>query len=171
MPSMVEVVGGRGGRVSDWAGESFDEFLSATQSGAGWAAERLWTPLAPALAGYLAARGAAKPDDLTTEVFLGVFPSLGTFSGSEEQFRSWMFTIANRRLTNERRRTRCRPPPAGGLEAEDGPPSPTAEHVALHRLSVERVLTLCDRLVPDQRDVKNGATRRAFVPPRWVLDV
>jgi len=30
-----------------------------------------------------------------------VYRSLGSFSGSEEQFRSWVFTIAHRRLVDE----------------------------------------------------------------------
>ena len=139
--------------MSDRVGASFDEVLSAAQAGAGWAAGRLWTSLAPAVAGYLRAQGVAEPDDLTSEVFIGVYRSLGSFSGSEEQFRSWVFTIAHRRLTDERRRAGRRPPPVGGLEPDEGPPGASAEQEALRRLSVERVRSLCERLVPDQRDV------------------
>ncbi|HEV8115038.1 MAG TPA: sigma-70 family RNA polymerase sigma factor [Acidimicrobiales bacterium] len=139
--------------MSDRVGESFDAVLAAAQGGAGWAAERLWTSLAPAVAGYLRAQGSAEPEDLTSEVFVGVFRSLATFSGSEEQLRSWVFTIAHRRLTDERRRAGRRPPPIGGLEPDDGPPSPSAEHEALLQVSTERVRSLCERLVPDQRDV------------------
>ena len=153
MRPMGTVVRGHGGRVTDRVGEPFEAVLAAAQAGAGWAAGRLWASLAPAVAGYLRAQGAAEPEDLTSEVFVGVFRSLGTFSGSEEQFRSWVFTIAHRRLTDERRRAARRQPPAWGLEPEDGPPGPSAEHEALHRLSVERVRVLCERLVPDQRDV------------------
>ena len=146
-------VRGEGGRVPDQVGEPFESVLAAAQAGARWAAGRLWASLAPAVVGYLRAQGAAEPEDLTSEVFIGVFRSLGTFSGSEEQFRSWVFTIAHRRLTDERRRVGRRPPPAWGLDAEEGPPAASAEHDALRRLSVERVRVLCDRLVPDQRDV------------------
>ena len=141
------------GRVSDRVGESYDAVLAAAQGGAGWAAERLWTSLAPVVAGYLRAQGSTEPEDLTSEVFVGVFRSLATFSGSEEQFRSWVFTIAHRRLTDERRRAGRRPPLIGGLEPDDGPPSPSAEHEALRQVSTERVRSLCERLVPDQRDV------------------
>ncbi len=146
-------VGARGPRMPDQVGESFQAVLAAAQTGAGWAAERLWTSLAPTVAGYLRVQGAAEPDDLTSEVFLGVFRSLGTFSGSEEQFRSWVFTIAHRRLTDHRRQTARRPPRAGGLQPGDGPPAASAEHEALRQLSAERVRVLCERLVPDQRDV------------------
>ncbi len=148
-----EVVRGQGGRTPDHLGEPFEAVLAAAQEGAGWAATRLWVSLASPVAGYLRAQGAEEPEDLTSEVFLGVFRSLGTFSGSEEQLRSWVFTIAHRRLTDARRRAGRRPPPAWGSEVEDGPPGPSAEHQALRRLSAERVRVLCGRLVPDQRDV------------------
>ncbi len=141
------------GRVPDRVGEPFDAVLVAAQGGAGWAAERLWTSLAAAVAGYLRAQGAVEPDDLTSELFVGVLRSLATFSGSEEQFRSWVFTIAHRRLTDERRRAGRRPPPIGGLEPEDGPPSPSAEQEAIRNVSTDRVRSLCERLVPDQCDV------------------
>lgn len=139
--------------MPDQVGAPFDAVLAAAQVGAGWAAERIWSSLAPKVAGYLRSQGAADPDDLTSEVFLGVFRSLGSFSGSEEQFRSWVFTIAHRRLVDDRRGTARRPAPAWGVEPENGPPGPSAEHEALHRLSAERVRDLCDRLVADQRDV------------------
>jgi RNA polymerase sigma-70 factor (ECF subfamily) len=109
--------------------------------------------LAPAVAGYLRAQGAAEPDDLTSEVFLGVFRGLGAFSGSEEQFRSWVFTIAHRRLTDERRQAGRRPRTTSELAPDGGVAGPSAEQEALRRLSGERVRDLCDRLVPDQRDV------------------
>lgn len=139
--------------MPDQVGAPFDAVLAAAQAGAGWAAERIWISLAPKVAGYLRSQGASEPDDLTSEVFLGVFRSLGSFSGSEEQFRSWVFTIAHRRLVDERRGTGRRPAPAWGVEPDCGPPGPSAEHEALQRLSAERVRDLCDRLVPDQRDV------------------
>ena len=150
---MTRFVGERGRRMPDHVGEPFETVLAAAQAGASWAAERLWTSLAPKVAGYLRIQGAADPDDLTSEVFLGVFRSLGTFSGTEDQFRSWVFTIAHRRLTDDRRRTARRPPPAWGLQPDVGPPATSAEHDALCQLSTERVRVLCERLVPDQRDV------------------
>jgi len=152
-PADHHVVSGPGRRPSDQVGEPFDAILAAAQSGAAWAAERFWTSLAPTVAGYLRAQGAADPDDLTSEVFLGVFRSLGSFSGSEEQFRSWVFTIAHRRLVDDRRRAGRRPQPAWGLEPDGGPPGPSAEQEALGRLSSEVIQDLCERLAPDQRDV------------------
>lgn len=138
----------------DPLGEQFDSVLEAAVSGAGWAAERLWRSLAPAVAGYLRVQGATDPDDLTSEVFLGVFRSLSSFSGNEQQLRSWVFTIAHRRLIDDRRRVSGRPSPVS-LEsiADEGPSALSAEQVALGRLSAQRVSRLCEQLVPDQRDV------------------
>lgn len=77
-----------------------------------WAFERLYADLAPVVAGYLRVQGAAEPEDLTSEVFLGVFTGLKLFSGTEQQFRSWAFTIADQRLVDERRRAGRRLPRA-----------------------------------------------------------
>lgn len=144
----------RGGRLPEQRGEKFDQVLTAAGLGAGWAAELLWRSLAPAVAGYLRVQGAAEPDDLTSEVFIGVLRSLASFSGTEEQFRSWVFTIAHRRLVDERRRAARRPAPSS-LETDHGgePLEHSAEHEALQRLGSEQVRGLCEELVPDQRDV------------------
>ena len=131
-------------------GESFEPLLGAARAGAGWAFARLYEGLAPAVAGYLTVQGAAEPDDLTSDVFERAFRRLGTFSGDEAGFRSWVFTIAHNVLVDDRRRRDRRPvttPP--GPEPVGG----DVEDDALRRLSEERVRRLCDLLSPDQRDV------------------
>lgn len=135
-------------------GEEFAATLAAAQAKAGWAFERLYHALAPVVAGYLRLQGSPEPDDLTNEVFLSAFTSIGSFQGDEEQFRSWLFTIAHRRLTDERRRMGRRPPLAqSDVAAAADPAGGNVEDEALRRLSVERVRQLCDQLAPDQRDV------------------
>jgi RNA polymerase sigma factor (sigma-70 family) len=131
--------------------ESFAAHLSAAQAGGEWAFVRLYRSLAPAVAGYLRVQGASDPDDLTSEVFERAFTGLAGFSGGEAQFRSWVFTIAHHRLTDERRRAARRP-----VRVDGGPPdlpSGDVEDEALRRLATERVHRLCDGLAPDQRDV------------------
>jgi RNA polymerase sigma factor (sigma-70 family) len=160
----VAVYAGRPGDP-EHLGRQFDPVVAAARAGSGWAAERLWRALAPAVAGYLRVQGAAEPEDLTSEVFVGVFRNLGSFRGDEEAFRAWVFTIAHRRLLDERRRAARHPRPVelpsddGGARApsgRDGPGTPmaaSAEHDALRRLGADRVRALCARLAPDQRDV------------------
>lgn len=127
--------------------------LKAAQAGAVWAFERLYAQLAPAVSGYLRMQRAAEPDDLTSEVFLGVFRGLGTFRGSEQQFRSWVFTIAHRRLQDERRRAARRPYLASTTDAEEQRPGGDAEQDALNALGEQWVVQVSERLSPDQRTV------------------
>ena len=132
-------------------GEQFASVLSAAQVDAPWAYERLYRWLSPSICGYLRLQGASDPEDLTSEVFLGAFRGIGSFSGGEDRFRAWVFTIAHRRLTDERRANGCRPQ----LTAAELPDiaGGDVEEEALRRLSAERVRSLCAGLAPDQGDV------------------
>lgn len=133
--------------------EAFTSIVLAARAGARWACTDLWTAYAPAVAAFLRARGSHEPDDLTSEVFLSVFDRLDTFEGGEAEFRSFVFTIAYRRLTDELRRRGRR----GGHEpfdAESDPRQvPSAEHEALRNLGDAAALELLDGLSRDQRDV------------------
>jgi RNA polymerase sigma factor (sigma-70 family) len=142
----------------DRFGGQFDAVLTAARDGAPWALERMFTALAPTVTGYLRVQGSAEPEDLTSEVFVAILRNLRTFQGDEAGFRSWVFTIAHRRLLDERRRRTRRPPPEPLTDTADvlAPASPATDDVeeAIDRsLGAERVRALCDRLVPDQRDV------------------
>jgi RNA polymerase sigma factor (sigma-70 family) len=139
------------GRPEPGPDEGFDTLLGAARAGGQWAYERLYRSLAPTVAGYLRVQGAAEPEDLTSEVFERAFSAIGRFSGGEAQFRSWIFTIAHHRLTDERRRTARRPGRAD-IEVPDVVCG-DVEDEALRRLATERVRRLCEGLAPDQRDV------------------
>ena len=143
----------RAGRARLAIGEGFPEVLHAARAGAPWAFERLYVELAPVVGGYLRLQGAAEPDDLTSEAFLGVFGRLASFEGSEQQFRSWVFTIAHRRLIDERRRAVRRPSIMTAdndlLDREGG----DVEQDAFAVLGTARVYKLCAGLSDDQREV------------------
>jgi RNA polymerase sigma factor (sigma-70 family) len=136
----------------------FDAVLAAAHDGAPWALERMFTALSPAVTGYLRAQGSAEPEDLTSEVFVAILRNLRNFQGDEAGFRSWVFTIAHRRLLDERRRRSRRPMPepltdtTAGV-AHESPAADDVEGTIDRSLGAERVRALCDRLVPDQRDV------------------
>ena len=127
--------------------------LLAARRGDPAALERLYRRVAPAVAGYLRGQGAAEPDDLTSEAFIGVLRGLSTFEGDLAAFRSWLFTIAHRRLLDERRRLRRRPPPRP-LDGDDGLPdvAPASEE-ALANVATQRVRRLLAGLTDDQRAV------------------
>ena len=130
----------------------FDAVLAAARRGTR-ALEELFTTLAPIVAGYLRLQGSAEPDDLTSDVFLGALRNLDTFQGDEAGFRSWLFTIAHRRLLDERRRLRRRPPPEPlDATARTRGPRRRGGH-RRHRRRRGPGPALCDDLAPDQRDV------------------
>ncbi len=138
-------------------GPDFGQVLTAAQQGAGWAFSRLYEWLAPSVAGYVRAQGAPDPEDVTSEVFLAAFPNIASFSGDEAQFRSWVFTIAHRRVIDDRRARTRRPPPQS-LDAEPvrghrGRTAGSAEDEAVEAMGKERIRQVLDRLAPDQRDV------------------
>src|SRR3954470_22954958 len=98
--------------------DAFEDVLGAARAGAEWAWERIYAELSPRVAGYLRALGAGDPEDLVGEVFLQVVRGLDGFEGDEAAFRTWVFTIAHRRLVDDLRRRRRRPP---GPSLEDVP--------------------------------------------------
>lgn len=83
---------------------AFESVLAAAQAGAEWAFARLYAELNPRLASFFAARAADAGEDLAAETWMGVAKSIHGFRGDEEQFRSWLFTIAYRRLVDYRNR-------------------------------------------------------------------
>ena len=142
-----------GGSGENVGGYAFDHVLIAAQQGAPWANTLLWAEYAPAVKAFLTARGSEEPDDLTSEVFLAVFDGLQAFSGDESQFRSFVFTIAYRRLVDELRRRSRR-----GIHSEwspdsDGRAAASAEDEALTRVGDDAARALLDGLPEDQRNV------------------
>jgi RNA polymerase sigma factor (sigma-70 family) len=131
----------------------FDDVLAAAQAGAAWAFEVLYRDLSPVVTGYLRLHGAAEPDDLASETFLGVFTGLAAFHGDEAALRSWVFTIAHRRLVDDWRRRSRRPQltdDAGDLTLHAGG---DAEDDALVRIGAADVHRMCAELPDDQRSV------------------
>jgi RNA polymerase sigma factor (sigma-70 family) len=142
----------------DRFGGQFDAVLRAAHEREPWALECIFTTLAPVVTGYLRVQGSSEPEDLTSEVFVAVLRNLGDFRGDEAGFRSWVFTIAHRRLLDERRRRARRPPPEYLAEAPEivaaELTAPEDVETTIDRsLGAERVRLLCERLVPGQRDV------------------
>jgi RNA polymerase sigma factor (sigma-70 family) len=135
-------------------GAAFPEVLAAAQAGAGWAFEVLYRDLAPAVTGYLRLQGAAEPDDLASETFIGVFSGLAAFRGDEAGLRAWVFTIGRRRLVDDWRRRGRRPLLVeDGADAFDEYSGGDVEEDALALMSSRAVHEVCARLPDDQRDV------------------
>lgn len=133
--------------------EAFDSTLLAAQHGAAWAFTSFWVEYSPAVAGFLKARGSREADDLTSEVFLAVFDSIRDFRGGQGEFRSFVFSIAYRRLVDELRMRARRGTHEEWSPETDTRRSPSAEDEAQASFGEERALRLLDILPPDQRDV------------------
>lgn len=134
-------------------GAAFDDVLAAAQVGAAWAFEVLYRDLAPVVTGYLRLHGAIEPDDLASETFIGVFTGLAGFRGDEDDFRSWVFTIAHRRLIDDWRRRSRRPQVSDDAGDLTVLPGGDVEDDALTRLGAADVHRMCSDLPDDQRSV------------------
>ena len=137
-------------------GEAFPEVLKAAQAGNSDALGRLYSECSPRVLGYLRSQGIADHEDIAAEVFVSMVRNLGSFHGDEDSFRGWVFTIAQRRLVDERRRRGRRPEEP--FETEDvlgigsGGES-GVESEALERLRTSGLLEAIEQLTPDQRSV------------------
>jgi len=81
-----------------------------------------------------------------------VFRGLSDFEGSEQQFRSWVFTIAHRRLQDERRRV-ARRPHLAAMTGDVVVPGGDVEQEALELLGHDWVMRVSEQLSADQRTV------------------
>lgn len=90
-------------------GDQFPGILIAAQDGGEWAVAIIYRWLHPGVVGYLRARAGDDAEDLASETWVAVARGLSNFSGDENAFRSWVFTIAHRRLIDHHRVTARRP--------------------------------------------------------------
>lgn len=133
--------------------DDFDEVLVRARVGSAEAFTSLYEDLVRPVAAYLRARGVREVEDVTSEVFLAVFTGIGRFVGEQAQFRSWVFTIAHRRVVDGWRKG-SRTPLEVPYEADDDVrTSASAESDALDALGDKKVLELLTDLTEDQREV------------------
>ncbi|MCW2601519.1 MAG: polymerase subunit sigma-70 [Frankiales bacterium] len=139
-----------GARVSE---QLLEDVLPAAQAGQAWALRAVYDQLAPRVHAYLRSRGSAEPEDLTSEVFLAVFPRLASITGGAAGLRTFTFSVAHARLVDDLRKRSRREPSTQYDAATDPRTTSSSEDDALARLQTERVRRLLDGLAPDQRDV------------------
>lgn len=78
--------------------------LEAARQGDRSAAERLYHAYQPMLLRYLRSQEPRVAEDIAGEVWLAAAKALPGFEGDEGGFRSWLFTVARRRVIEHRRR-------------------------------------------------------------------
>lgn len=131
----------------------FDEVLAAARLGQAWALSELFRRYAGPVAGYVRTRSPAEPDDLVSEVFTAALTGLERFSGTESDFRGWLFTIAQRRVVDDLRRRGRRVLTTGYTPESDPRSVESAEDGSLERLGTAWARGVIEQLVPDQREV------------------
>lgn len=130
-----------------------DDLLPPAQAGEAWALRALYEHLSPKVLAYLRTRGASEPEDLTSEVFLTVFPRLSALTGGAAGLRTFTFSVAHARLVDDLRKRNRREPSVPYEAADDPRLAASSEDVALDQLQSRRVRAVLDQLLPDQRDV------------------
>jgi len=90
-------------------GTTFPGVLDDARAGDPVAWSRLLDDLGGPLLGFARGRGVEDPDDVLGETLLHVVRGLDGFSGDEQGFRAWVFTIAHRRVVDAQRRRHRRP--------------------------------------------------------------
>jgi RNA polymerase sigma-70 factor (ECF subfamily) len=134
--------------------DEFQATLVAAQAGAEWAVAALYRAHNPRVLRYLRAQEPRDHADIAADTWLDAARNLGTFTGTEDAFAGWIFTIARRRLTDHRRARRRRPvdPAPDGTFA--GLASPSAEAIALTgSLGDDEARRIVELLPPDQAEV------------------
>jgi len=132
--------------------DDLDSDLGRARSGdeAGFVA--LWTRLQPRLLRYLGVLNCDDVEDVASETWLQVVRDLPKFSGGDEDFRRWLFTVARHRAIDaararQRRRTVPMPSSYDGVVDDQ-----LVEDQVMHALSVENAVRLLAGLPVDQAE-------------------
>jgi len=132
-------------------GCDFHDALTAARGGDDRALAALWRELQPALLRYLRAVEPGAAEDIASDTWLEVTRRLDRFSGTERDFRGWLFTIARHRLIDARRRAaRHRTAPVAWIPERPGRDDPAADVLA--GLSTQASLRLVSELPPEQAE-------------------
>jgi RNA polymerase sigma-70 factor (ECF subfamily) len=137
----------------DVIGDGFSNVLSRAAAGSSDDFAVLYRDINPGLMRYLGVVAQEQAEDVAGETWLAVVKNLASFSGDENSFRSWMFTIARHKLIDVQRKTARRP--TTELTAEHDRTGPNAEDtsdVVAEAMSTERALALIAELPTDQAE-------------------
>jgi RNA polymerase sigma-70 factor (ECF subfamily) len=129
-----------------------DDALARASTGDEAGFLELWRALQPRLLRFLRVLGCDDPEDVASETWLQVVRDLRTFSGSEDDFRRWLFTIGRHRVIDAAR-ARSRRPAVPMISSLDFlADRHLVEDQVLDGISVEGAVALLARLSPDQAE-------------------
>lgn len=139
----------------DVLGLAFPTLLERSRAGDEVAFAEIWRSVNPALVRYLRVLTKRGAEDAASETWLEVVKHWAAFEGDERALRSWIFTIARRKVIDAWRKDKRRPAELvehADLESlQDHEPS--AEELASERFSTEAALALIAQLPKEQAEV------------------
>jgi RNA polymerase sigma-70 factor (ECF subfamily) len=112
----------------------------------------LWRALQPRLLRYLRVVGCDDPEDVASETWLQVVRDLHRFSGGDEDFRRWLFTIGRHRAVDAARARSRRPADPSSVGLDILADSHLVEDQVLEGMSVQRAVALLAGLSKDQAE-------------------
>jgi RNA polymerase sigma-70 factor (ECF subfamily) len=113
----------------------------------------VYRSLAPAVIGYMSARGVDDPEALAQDVFVAVLPRLGAITGGAAGLKTLVFSVAHARVVDHYRRTERRPRIVDYDPLLDLRETASAEHDALLAAGQTDAEILIGRLKGDQKEV------------------
>jgi RNA polymerase sigma factor (sigma-70 family) len=129
------------------------DLIDQAKHGSESAWEQIYGSLAGPVTGYLRSRGAADPEDLSSEVFLQVARDIHRFSGDADKFRSWVFVIAHRRLIDAHRTASRRPVLAEGAVSQVDERGGDVEEEVMSKLGTAWMKEIFESLTEEQQRV------------------
>jgi RNA polymerase sigma-70 factor (ECF subfamily) len=112
----------------------------------------LWRNFQPRLLRFLRVVGCDDPDDVASETWLQVVRDLHKFSGGQDEFRRWIFTIGRNRAVDAARARSRRPVTQVAVGLDILADDQLVEDQVLEGISVQGAVALLARLSPDQAE-------------------
>lgn len=137
--------------TDDLGQPDLERALARAQSGDEAGFLELWRQLQPRLLRFLRVLNCDDADDVASETWLQVVRDLPRFSGGEEEFRRWLFTVGRHRAIDHARARQRRPSipvPSLPSVADDE----LVEDQVLHAMSARKAVKLLATLPADQAE-------------------
>jgi len=112
----------------------------------------LWRSFQPRLLRFLRVVGCADPDDVASETWLQVVRDLHKFTGGQDEFRRWLFTIGRNRAIDAARARSRRPVAQVTVGLDIMADDQLVEDQVLEGISVQGAIALLARLSSDQAE-------------------
>ena len=130
--------------------ERFAGVLAGAAAGDERSFDALYRDLHPALLRYLRSLHWELAEDSASEAWIEVARGVGAFVGPEKAFRSWVFSIARRKLIDRIRYETRRPGASFDDVPDAGPAVPDVAELVLERDATTHALALIRTLPRDQ---------------------